>query len=127
LDGWCSLKIGDLVAERFDAVGWVSAPQRAAAPRTGPLSASPPRSWRSPFGPFENGKLQHLKIAWSAPPRLRQRDIILPKGTDAAIPMPLRSESRARPVEAIAKARYWIDELISGEIKGIKESRSNST
>jgi site-specific DNA recombinase len=34
---------------------------------------------------------------------------------------PIRSETRARLVEAIAKARQWLDELLSGQVRDTHE------
>src|SRR3954470_24617138 len=37
------------------------------------------------------------------------------------IPRPIRSESRARLVEGIAKARLWLEDLVTGRVKNTEE------
>jgi len=60
-------------------------------------------------------------LAWSAEPATRRREIILPPGSDRAGRSPIRSESRARLVEGVAKARLWLNELIDGRAADTKE------
>jgi site-specific DNA recombinase len=69
----------------------------------------------------EEAPLETIKIAWTPPPGRRKRDIIVPPGVDAAVQRPIHSESRARLVEAIAKARHWLHQLISGELTDTRE------
>jgi hypothetical protein len=69
----------------------------------------------------EDGPPETLKIAWTAPPGRRKRDIIVPEGVDAAAHRPIHSETRARLVEALAKARQWLQQLISGEVRDTRE------
>ena len=40
----------------------------------------------------------------------------MPEDSSPAAHRPIHSESRARLVEGIAKARYWLDQLVSGEV-----------
>ncbi len=60
-------------------------------------------------------------VPWSAAPATRRREIILPPGLDRVGQKPIRSESRARLVEGIAKARLWLDELVDGRVTNTKE------
>ncbi len=53
-------------------------------------------------------------VRWSSAPAYQRREIIVPPGADRSEERPIRSESRARLVEGIAKARLWLDELITG-------------
>ncbi len=69
----------------------------------------------------EEAPQETIKIAWTPPPGRRKRDIIVPPGVDAAVQRPIHLESRARLVEAIAKARHWLDQLISGELTDTRE------
>ena len=62
---------------------------------------------------------RRLTVPWSFNPPARKREILLPHSTSTA--RPIRAESRARLVEGIAKARLWLDQLLSGEIEGTRE------
>jgi site-specific DNA recombinase len=53
-----------------------------------------------------------LTINWSPPSRTRRREIVTPGAHQD--PRPIRAEARQRLVVAIAKARLWLDELVSG-------------
>ncbi len=62
-----------------------------------------------------------IVLPWSAPPPTRRREIILPSGSNDAEQSPIRSESRARLIEGIAKARLWLEELIDGRVTDTQE------
>ena len=47
--------------------------------------------------------------------------IILPQTAKYATQQPIRSESRARLVEGIARGRYWLNQLTSGEVNDTRE------
>lgn len=59
-----------------------------------------------------------LTIPWRKPPIGRRRHIIFGAGSDetAATVPPIRAEARARLLTAIAKARHWLDQLITGDM-----------
>jgi DNA invertase Pin-like site-specific DNA recombinase len=60
-----------------------------------------------------------IVVPWSPVSGRRRREII---GVEAdRVTRPIRSETRARLVEAIAKARQWLDELLSGQVKDTHE------
>jgi len=61
-----------------------------------------------------------LTVPWSPNPSTRKREIILPVDGRVAPQRPIRSETRARLIEGIAKARLWLEELVSGRISGTK-------
>jgi len=65
-------------------------------------------------------QLAPLTVSWSPIPSTRKREIILPADGRAAPQRPIRSETRARLIEGIAKARLWLEELVSGRISGTK-------
>jgi site-specific DNA recombinase len=54
-----------------------------------------------------------LKIPWRKTPARRRREILLPEGIRPEHARPIRSETRARLVAAIARGRRWLDELIA--------------
>lgn len=60
-----------------------------------------------------------IVVPWSPVSGRRRREIV---GVDAiSVVRPIRSETRARLVEAIAKARKWLDELLSGQVRDTHE------
>jgi site-specific DNA recombinase len=54
-----------------------------------------------------------LRIPWQKPPSKRRREILLTGPVPAQNARPIRSESRATLVAAIARGRRWLGELIS--------------
>ena len=62
-----------------------------------------------------------IVLPWSSAPAYQRREIIVPPGADRSEERPIRSESRARLVEGIAKARLWLDELIMGRTSDTSE------
>jgi site-specific DNA recombinase len=73
--------------------------------------------WANPEGIAE---LAPLTVSWSPIPSTRKREIILPTDGRVAPQRPIRSETRARLIEGIAKARQWLEELVSGRVSGTK-------
>ena len=55
-------------------------------------------------------------VPWQKPPSKRARKILLPRGTPRDSWKPERAERRARLVCAIARARRWRDEIMTGSI-----------
>jgi hypothetical protein len=68
----------------------------------------------------EGGTLDHsdpniMLVPWRKTPSKRPREIILPAGTSSHQDLrPIRAETRARLLIAIAKGRRWLDELMTG-------------
>jgi hypothetical protein len=56
---------------------------------------------------------KRLDLPWSAPASRRKREIVGP-AAEGSERRPMRAEARARLLEAIAKARLWLDGLIAG-------------
>ena len=54
-----------------------------------------------------------LEVPWRKTPARRHREILLPEGIQPKHARPMRSETRARLVAAIARGRRWLDELIA--------------
>jgi hypothetical protein len=52
-----------------------------------------------------------LHVPWQRTPSTRRREILLPEGTPPQLARPIRSETRATLVAAIARGRRWLDEL----------------
>jgi site-specific DNA recombinase len=54
-----------------------------------------------------------LEVPWRKTPATRRREVLLPEGIRPEHARPIRSETRARLVAAIARGRRWLDELIA--------------
>jgi hypothetical protein len=57
-----------------------------------------------------------LSIAWHKPPFKRFREILLPHGIAREKIRPDRAERRVRLVDAIARGRRWLEEIVTGSI-----------
>ncbi|HEX4768695.1 MAG TPA: recombinase family protein, partial [Lichenihabitans sp.] len=64
------------------------------------------------------GKSDPIVIAWSPQPMRRRREIIGPSGESAA--RPIRAEARSKLLAGIARARSWLDEIMSGTVPDIE-------
>jgi hypothetical protein len=97
------------------------------------LSSSPnetarPQNRRHPAGQDERvHRDPHvLVVPWLKAPSKRPREIILPASTSShPDPRPIRAETRAKLVTAIAKGRRWLDELIAGTVTNIEQIASS--
>jgi site-specific DNA recombinase len=54
-----------------------------------------------------------IEVPWRKTPSTRRREILLPKSLTPEALRPIRSESRALLVAAIARGRRWLDELMT--------------
>lgn len=57
---------------------------------------------------------QVLIIPWRKPPSKRKREIIRPESASPRDVQPIRAECRVKLVAAIARGRFWLDEILSG-------------
>ena len=63
-----------------------------------------------------------LVVPWKKTPSKRPREIILPASTSShPDPRPIRAETRAKLVTAIAKGRHWLDQLIAGTVTNVEQ------
>jgi site-specific DNA recombinase len=63
-----------------------------------------------------------LVVAWKKSPLRQPREIILPSSTSSHPDRrPVRAETRAKLVTAIAKGRHWLDELIAGTVTNVEQ------
>jgi DNA invertase Pin-like site-specific DNA recombinase len=53
-----------------------------------------------------------IRVPWQKQPSKRRREILLPVFQTQADPRPIRSETRATLIAAIARGRRWLDEII---------------
>jgi site-specific DNA recombinase len=64
---------------------------------------------------------QLLSTPWQKPPSRRSRQILIPLGVPRNEVRPIRIERRARVVNAIARGRQWLDEIVSGSATNIEQ------
>jgi len=64
---------------------------------------------------------QLLSIPWQKPPSRQSRQILLPNGIPRNEVRPTRIERRARLVSAIARGRYWLDEIVTGSVTDVQQ------
>jgi hypothetical protein len=63
-----------------------------------------------------------LVVPWKKAPSKQPREIILPASTSShPDSRPIRAETRAKLVTAIAKGRHWLDELIAGTVANVEQ------
>ena len=65
-----------------------------------------------------------VRIPWVRAATKRQREIILPEQSEVRDHRPIRAETRATLVRAIALGRRWLDELMSGSASARRPSRA---
>ena len=73
------------------------------------------RTRRSEFDPTRPKwaiRLLTLHIPWHKPPSKRRREILLPDAVEPQNARPIRAETRATLVAAIARGRRWLKELV---------------
>jgi len=62
-----------------------------------------------------------LRIPWKKTPMKRRREIIVPVSGSPHDHRPIRAETRATLVAAIARGRRWLDEIVAGIVTGIEQ------
>jgi DNA invertase Pin-like site-specific DNA recombinase len=69
-------------------------------------------------GQAQDQRSERIEIPWRKTSMIRRREILLPQSAPTQISRPIRAESRALLVTAIARGRRWLDELITGSAAG---------
>jgi site-specific DNA recombinase len=62
-----------------------------------------------------------LSIPWQKPPSKRSRQILLPHNASRSDVRPEQFERRARLVNAIARGRRWLDDVVSGRVTTVAQ------
>jgi DNA invertase Pin-like site-specific DNA recombinase len=62
-----------------------------------------------------------LSIPWHKPPSRKSRQILLPRHTAQRDVRPERFERRVRLVNAIARGRRWLHEIVSGSVTDVEQ------
>ena len=62
-----------------------------------------------------------LTIPWQKPPSRRSREILLPHNAFRSEVRPQKIERRIQLVNAIARGRQWLDDIISGQVTSIAQ------
>jgi site-specific DNA recombinase len=57
-----------------------------------------------------------LTVPWRKTPYRRHRDVLVPEGSSQADARPVRSDTRAKLVTAIARGRQWLSEIEAGTV-----------
>jgi hypothetical protein len=55
-----------------------------------------------------------IRVQWQKQPSKRRREVLLPASAQSDDKRPIRSETRATLIAAIARGRRWLDELVRG-------------
>ena len=55
-----------------------------------------------------------IHVPWQKQPSKRRREILLPTSNESLDVRPIRSETRATLIAAIARGRRWLNELVKG-------------
>jgi DNA invertase Pin-like site-specific DNA recombinase len=69
----------------------------------------------------DSGDSHSLSIPWQKPPSRKSRQILVPHGIPKNEIRPTRIERRARLVNAIARGRRWLDEIVSGSVTDVQQ------
>jgi len=62
-----------------------------------------------------------LSVPWQKPPSRKSRQILIPHGVPRNEVRPTRIERRARLVNAIARGRRWLEEIVSGVVTDVQQ------
>jgi site-specific DNA recombinase len=62
-----------------------------------------------------------LRIPWKKTPMKRRREIIVPVSVAPHDVRPIRAETRATLVAAIARGRHWLDEIVAGTVTSVEQ------
>jgi site-specific DNA recombinase len=62
-----------------------------------------------------------LRIPWKKTPMKRRREIIVPVPVSPHELRPIRAETRATLVAAIARGRCWLDEIVAGTVTSVEQ------
>ena len=62
-----------------------------------------------------------VRIPWKKTPMKRRREIIVPASASPHDCRPLRAETRATLVAAIAHGRRWLDEIVAGTVTSVEQ------
>jgi site-specific DNA recombinase len=62
-----------------------------------------------------------VRIPWKKTPMKRRREIIVPTSTSPHNCRPIRAETRATLVAAIARGRRWLDEIVAGTVISVEQ------
>jgi site-specific DNA recombinase len=62
-----------------------------------------------------------VRIPWKKTPMKRRREIIVPTSASPHDRRPIRAETRATLVAAIARGRRWLDEIVAGTVTSVEQ------
>jgi len=103
------------------------------APQSGMSARRWPKEQEASEGGSRGDEQTHptattLLIPWKKKPAKQPRAIIAPSLTGSpADPRPIRAETRAKLITAIATGRRWLDELITGTVTNVEQIAQRET
>jgi site-specific DNA recombinase len=103
------------------------------APQSGMSARRWPKEQEASEGGSRGDEQTHptattLLIPWKKKPAKQPRAIIAPSLTGSpADPRPIRAETRAKLITAIATGRRWLDELITGTVTNVEQIAQRKT
>src|SRR5437773_4162340 len=62
-----------------------------------------------------------VRIPWKKTPMKRRREIIVPASLSAHDRRPIRAETRATLIAAIARGRHWLAEIVAGTVTTVEQ------
>jgi site-specific DNA recombinase len=68
----------------------------------------------------DNERRPVVRIPWKKTPMKRRREIIVPASATPPDLRPIRAETRATLVAAIARGRRWLDEIVAGTVTSVE-------
>jgi site-specific DNA recombinase len=69
----------------------------------------------------DNANQAVLSIPWTKRSAKRHREIMIPTGASRSDIRPIRAETRAKLVSAIARGRLWLSEIESGAVSSVED------
>jgi hypothetical protein len=62
-----------------------------------------------------------LSVPWRKTPRRLHREIIIPSGAEPSAVRPIRADTRAKLVAAIARGRSWLSQIQAGTVASVDD------
>jgi site-specific DNA recombinase len=75
----------------------------------------------SPNNDGQPDNVMVLSIPWTKRSAKRHREIMIPTGASRSEIRPIRAETRAKLVRAIARGRWWLSEIESGAVSSVED------
>jgi site-specific DNA recombinase len=80
-----------------------------------------PASERERSDATGNANDARLLIPWCKPPSRKFRELLMPPSVSRREVRPIKAERRAALLTSIARGRYWLEEILSGQATGVEQ------